>query len=81
VGQIRTIETPLIRNVVHQQNAHSTPVIRRCDRAEPLLSCRVPNLQLHALAIELDCADLKVDADGGDEGGCEGVFTEAQKTA
>jgi hypothetical protein len=38
-------------------------------------------LQLHALAVELNGADLEVDADCGDEGGSEGVLAEAQQTA
>jgi hypothetical protein len=41
----------------------------------------IPYLQLHALAVELDGADLEVDADGGDERGRERVFAEAQQTA
>lgn len=45
------------------------------------MTCRVPNLQLHALAVKFDGADFEVDANGGDEGGSEGVFTEAQETA
>jgi hypothetical protein len=28
-------------------------------------------LELYSLAVELDGADLEVNADGGDEGGCE----------
>ena len=39
------------------------------------------NLELHGLALELDGANLEVDADGGDERGREGVFTESQQTA
>jgi hypothetical protein len=31
------------------------------------LACRVPYLQLYALAVKLNRADLEVDADGGDE--------------
>ena len=41
----------------------------------------IPYLQLHALAVKLDRADLEVDSDSGNEGGSEGVFTEAQQTA
>jgi hypothetical protein len=73
----RTVEAPLIRNIVHQQNAHSTPVIRRRDGPEALLARSVPYLQLHALAVELNGADLEVDANRRDERGCEGVFAES----
>jgi hypothetical protein len=78
---IRTVETPLVRHIIHQQDAHGAAVIRRRDGAEPLLPRRVPYLQLHALAVELDGADLEVDADGGDEGRGERVFAEAQQAA
>lgn len=40
---------------------------------------RTNNLQLDAAAVELNCADLKVDADGGDEGGRPCVVAEAQQ--
>ena len=45
------------------------------------MSSGVPYLQLHALAVKLNRADLEVDSDGGNEGGSEGVFAEAQQTA
>lgn len=77
----RTVETLLIRHVIHQQNTHGTSVVGGGDGAEALLSRGVPYLQLNALAVELDRADLEVDADGRDEGGREGVFAETQETA
>jgi hypothetical protein len=66
-GSPHTVETSLICHIVHQQNSHRTAVVRCCDGAETLLTRCVPDLQLHALAVELDGADLEVDADGGDE--------------
>ena len=77
----RTIETLLIRNIVNQQDAHSTAVVCRSNSPEALLAGCIPDLQLDTLAIELDGPYLEVDADGGDEGGGERVFTEAQETA
>ena len=74
----RTVEAPLIRNIVHKQNAHGAPVVRRRNGPEALLACGIPYLQLHALAIELNSADLEVDTDGGNERGRERVFAEAQ---
>ena len=55
-------------------------IIRPRNRLEPLLSSRIPDLQLDALAVELDGANLEVDADGGDVRGGEGVFGKAEET-
>ena len=41
----------------------------------------VPNLQLAALVVNFDGADLEIDADGGDERGVEGVVGEAEQQA
>ena len=71
----------MIRDVVYQQDTHGTSVVSSCDGAEALLSGGIPYLQLHALAIQLNRADLEVDSDGGNEGGSEGVFAETQQTA
>ena len=71
----------MICDVVYKQDTHGTSVVSSCDSAEALLSSGIPYLQLHTLAVKLDRADLEVDSDGGDEGGGEGVFAEAQQTA
>ena len=76
-----TVEALLICHIVHQQDSHSSSIVCGGDGAEALLSCGIPYLQLHALAVELDGADFEVDADGGDERGRERVLTEAQQTA
>lgn len=73
-----TVKRPLIRNIIHEQNPHSPPIICRGDGPEALLSCGVPYLQLDALAVELDGPDLEVDADGRDERGRERVLAEPQ---
>lgn len=78
---VRTIEGPLVGDIVDQQDAHGAPVVGGGDGAETLLARRVPDLQLDPLAIELDRPDLEVDADGGDEGRREGVLAEAQQAA
>jgi hypothetical protein len=80
-GGKHTIERPLVRNVVHQQDPHGAAVVRRRDGAEALLARRVPDLQLDPLAVELDRPDLEVDADRGDEGRRERVLAEAQQAA
>ena len=55
-------------------------IIRPCNRLKPLLSSRIPDLQLDALAVQLDGADFEVDADGADVRGGEGVFGKAEET-
>ena len=81
-GEARlTIKRSLVRHIVHQENTHGTSVVSCRDGAETLLTGRIPDLELDPLAVQLDRADLEVDADGGDEGGREGVLTKAQKTA
>jgi hypothetical protein len=74
----RTAEAPLIRNIVHKQNSHGAPVVRRRNGPEALLARGIPYLQLHALAVELNGADLEVDTDSGNKRGRERVFAEAQ---
>ena len=63
-----------------QQN-HVLPVVVRRDGVEPLLSRRVPDLQLDLLSPELDGLDLEVDADRRDERVVEGVVGEAEQYA
>ena len=77
----RTVKASLIRHIVDQQNSHGTSVVCGGDGPEPFLSCGVPYLQLYPLAVQLNRPNLEVDADGGDEGRCEGVFAEAQQAA
>ncbi len=76
-----TVKRPFVRHVIDQQDAHGAAVIRRRDGPEPLLPGRVPDLQLDALAIQLDRSDLEVDPDGGDEGRCEGILAESEQAA
>lgn len=47
--------------------------------AEPLLPGGIPDLELDALAIELDGANFEVNADGCDEGGSKRVVRETKK--
>ena len=54
------VETFLVGYVVHQHDAHGSPVVGRGDRPEPLLARCVPDLQLDLFTIQLNCADLEV---------------------
>ena len=47
-----------VGGVVHDDDAVSATVVAARDGAEALLACRVPNLQLDGLAVELDGADF-----------------------
>ena len=71
----------LVGNIEHEQDAHRTTVVGGGDGAETLLTRRVPDLQLDALAIQLNGADLEVNADGGDERGRPGIIAEAEQQA
>lgn len=77
-GWSLTVEGPLIRHVVHEQDPHRSAVVCRRDSPEALLPCRVPYLKLDSFPVELDGPDLEVDADGCDEGRGEGVFAESE---
>ena len=39
---IRTVERPLVRHIVHEEDAHRSAVVRRRDGPEPLLACSIP---------------------------------------
>lgn len=60
VGQI--VERLQIGDVVHQQDAHRTPIVGSSQRAESLLACSVPNLQLDWYPVQVDEFLLEVDA-------------------
>jgi len=56
------VEAFLVGDIVNQHDAHGATVVGRGDGAKSLLPGRVPYLQLDLLAVQLDCADLEVDA-------------------
>lgn len=72
----RTVETPLISDIVHKQDTHGAAIVRCCDCPESFLSCSIPYLQLYALAIKFNCADFEVDTDCRNERRRERVFAE-----
>ena len=56
------VKCGLLGAVVDEDDAHGTLVIRLRDRAEALLSRRVPHLQLHSLVLHIYSFDLEVDS-------------------
>ncbi len=56
------VKSDFLSAVVDEDDAHGSLVIGLCDRAEPLLTCRVPNLQLDALVLHINRLNLEVDA-------------------
>ena len=56
------VETLLVGDVVHQHDAHGAAVVGSRDRPEPLLTRRVPDLKFDLLSVQLNCADLEVNA-------------------
>lgn len=80
-GEAHTVKRTLVCDIINEKDSHGASVVCCRDGPEAFLARRVPNLQLHPLAIQFDRADFEVDADGGDEGWGEGVLTESQETA
>mmetsp|Transcript_36305 Transcript_36305/g.85696 ORF Transcript_36305/g.85696 Transcript_36305/m.85696 type:complete len:230 (+) Transcript_36305:105-794(+) len=70
-----------VGSVVDDDDAVRAAVVAARDRTETLLARRVPNLQLDRLAIQLDGADFKVDANGADVALGVRVVGEAQQQA
>ena len=55
----------VLANIVDEQGADGTAVVRRCDGAVPFLAGGIPDLCLDGLGVDLDGAGGKLDADGG----------------
>lgn len=76
-----TCERILVNNGVDKEDSHSPSVVRGGDGLETLLPRRVPNLELDYLPVEIDGADLKIDPDGRDERGVEGILGKTDQKA
>lgn len=63
----RTVETPLVCDIIYQQYPHGASVVCSRDGPEALLAGGIPYLQLDPLPVQLDGPDLEVYADGCDE--------------
>jgi len=68
------VEALGVGDVVHQHDAHGAAVVARGDRVEPLLTRCVPDLKFNFLSSKLNGFDFEVNADGGYEGGVEGIL-------
>ena len=54
------IKTIIVSDIVDHDDPVGAAVVGRSDRAEALLACCIPDLELDGLAIQLNCADLEV---------------------
>lgn len=61
------VEALLVRDVVDQENPHRPAVVGCRDRPETLLPSRIPDLKLQPLSLLLNCANLEINSNGGDE--------------
>lgn len=73
-----TLEGSLIRHIVDKQYAHCPSVVGCRDRSESFLTSSIPYLKLYTLAVQLDCTDLEINADGGDERRGKRILAEPQ---
>jgi hypothetical protein len=60
VGDV--VKSTLFSTVIHQHDSHCALVISLSNRSEPLLTGRVPHLQLHSLILHINRLDLEVDS-------------------
>jgi len=81
VSESPTVEALLVGHVIYQQNTHCSSVVRSRDCSESFLTCGVPYLQFHPLAVQVDRSNLEVNPDRGDETGGKTVLTETEQTA
>ena len=63
---LHVIERRAVGHIVHDDDAVRAAVVGAADGAEALLASCVPNLQLDRFLIQLDRADLEIDADRRD---------------
>mmetsp|Transcript_47310 Transcript_47310/g.93679 ORF Transcript_47310/g.93679 Transcript_47310/m.93679 type:complete len:91 (-) Transcript_47310:88-360(-) len=75
------VEGVAVSDVIDDDDPVCPAVVAASDRAKAFLASRVPELQLAPLPLLLQCADLKVDADGADVALRVGVVGEAQEEA
>jgi len=75
------VEAGAVHHVKDEQDALRAPEVALRDGAEALLPRRVPDLQLHLLAADVDRLDLEVYSDRRDERRAEGVVCISQQQA
>ncbi len=54
-------------------------VVSSSDRPKSLLSCSIPNLKFDYVFTWLDCSDLEIDTNGGEETLTEDIVREPQE--
>jgi hypothetical protein len=76
-----TLKAPPISNIIHEQNTLRPPKITSGNSPKPFLAGSIPNLQFDSFTVDFDIFDFEVDADGGDEGGGEGIVGVSEEEA
>jgi hypothetical protein len=79
--EILTIKRTFIGDIIDEENTHCSSVIGGCDSSESFLSCSIPYLQLHTLAIKFNGADFEVDSNSSNERWSERVLAETEQAA
>lgn len=65
---LNRVEGLLVGDVIHEDEAHGSPVVSCGDCPVALLASSVPYLQLYPLVVPVDCLHLEVDAHCADKG-------------
>mmetsp|Transcript_2244 Transcript_2244/g.6664 ORF Transcript_2244/g.6664 Transcript_2244/m.6664 type:complete len:231 (+) Transcript_2244:224-916(+) len=76
---LHVVERVHVRHIVDDDDAVCAAVVAASDGPEALLARRVPNLKLDGLPLQVDGADLEIDADGGDVAVRVGIICEAEQ--
>lgn len=59
---LNIVKSGLLCAVIDQNDSHCTLVVCLSDRAEALLPCRVPYLQLYSLVLNINRLDLEINS-------------------
>jgi len=74
-------ECVVVSDIIDNNNAVCSTVVRRGDGTETFLSCGIPNLKLDSLAFELNSTNLEVNANCRYVAFCIGIVCETEEKA